>query len=147
MKGATTVNKKTGHVNGYIDRRTKADRERHIKHANESPLYTGPDSNNRKVFGKDLSHPNYDDQKTKQSKNDNNQQTQNSGNNSQQETTNNTNQNKEDISENEAARKQNQDNSTQAQQNQTNNASQNTDNNQNNGQQNSIEKPQSVSRD
>ena len=40
MKAATTVNKQTGHVNGYIDRRTKADEKnifnmlmkvRHIK--------------------------------------------------------------------------------------------------------------------
>ena len=56
MKAATTVNKQTGHVNGYIDRRTKADREKHIQHANESSSYKGPDSNNRKAFGKDLSH-------------------------------------------------------------------------------------------
>ena len=67
MKAATTVNKQTGHVNGYIDRKTKADKERHIKHANESSLYKGPNSNNRKIFGKDLSHPNYDDQNSQQS--------------------------------------------------------------------------------
>ncbi|WP_248289737.1 hypothetical protein [Staphylococcus capitis] len=30
MSAATTVNKQTGHVNGYIDRRTKAEKERHV---------------------------------------------------------------------------------------------------------------------
>ena len=67
MNAATTVNKQTGHVNGYIDRRTKAEKERHVQHANESSLYKGPNSQNRKLFGKDLSHPNYDDQNSQQS--------------------------------------------------------------------------------
>ena len=84
MSAATTVNKQTGHVNGYIDRRTKAEKERHVQHANESSLYKGPNSQNRKLFGKDLSHPNYNDQNAQQSQNENNQQKQNNEDQSQQ---------------------------------------------------------------
>ena len=150
MKAATTVNKQTGHVNGYIDRRTKADREKHIQHANESSSYKGPDSNNRKAFGKDLSHPNYNDQNEQQSQNENNQQNQTSEDQSQQESNNDdSSQSKEGTSETEAAQnseqeqnqsvEENQDNDTQAEQQQTDNASQDADNNQNNDQQNSVE--------
>ncbi|WP_145386396.1 hypothetical protein [Staphylococcus capitis] len=158
MKAATTVNKQTGHVNGYIDRRTKADRERHIQHANESSSYKGPDSNNRKAFGKDLSHPNYNDQNAQQSQNENNQQKQNNEDQSQQEVNNDdSSQSEEGTSENEAAQnseqeqnqsvEQSQDDDTQDQQQQTNSSAQDTDNNQNNDQQNNVEKPESVSRD
>ena len=158
MKAATTVNKQTGHVNGYIDRRTKADREKHIQHANESSSYKGPDSNNRKAFGKDLSHPNYNDQNEQQSQNENNQQNQTSEDQSQQESNNDdSSQSKEGTSETEAAQnseqeqnqsvEENQDNDTQAEQQQTNSSAQDTDNNQNNDQQNNVEKPESVSRD
>ena len=104
MKAATTVNKQTGHVNGYIDRRTKADRENIFNMLMKVRHIKGPDSNNRKAFGKDLSHPNYNDQNEQQSQNENNQQNQTSEDQSQQESNNDdSSQSKEGTSETEAA--------------------------------------------
>ena len=121
MSAATTVNKQTGHVNGYIDRRTKAEKERHVQHANESSLYKGPNSQNRKLFGKDLSHPNYNDQNAQQSQNENNQQKQNNEDQSQQESNNDdSSQSKEGTSETEAAQNSEQEQNQSVEENQDN---------------------------
>ncbi|UZX46838.1 PepSY domain-containing protein [Staphylococcus capitis] len=52
MKAAVTIDKRTGEFIDYIDDRSDEDKERHVQHAKESPLYKGSYEN----FRKDFSH-------------------------------------------------------------------------------------------
>ncbi len=52
MKAAVTIDKRTGEFIDYIDDRSDEDKERHVQHAKESPLYKG----SYETFRKDFSH-------------------------------------------------------------------------------------------